>query len=196
MQNCQQISEQSTLCNRALKLIEYLCGLFPYYRESIKADFDNIVKIWGDTIKDLSDEQLRIGCKWLKNSGLKFCPEVPYFRFKCFGLIDSDKAFEIAKTDHYANPAIYGAASKISSYHWKNLAEVDLRRKFMQHYALVCEAVMNGAQINVPDKSKLLEENSQVYKLPRKKTEYGKEQSKKLLEFTKTVHAKRRLKYA
>lgn len=193
--NSQMSLEKNTPHDRALKLVNYLCGLFPHYRNTIKSDYDSIVKTWITAIADLTDAQLRIGCKWCLNSGLKFCPDVPYFRFKCFGLIDSDEAFEIAKEDQHASPAIYGASCKISTYQWKNWSNADLRRRFLQNYAVICESIMNGAIIHVPEKVMQLENNYLSSLSSIKKTEKGIKQARALVELAKKIAAQKEAKY-
>lgn len=180
---------------KGAKLVAFFCARDPYYKEKISPDYMEVVEAWDIDIRDLTFEQLRAGCGWWKNSGLSSVPKSPRFRRKCFGLIDSDQAFEIAKEDRHANPAIYGASCKISDYHWKNLSAADLRRKFIQHYALVCESIMNGAIIHVPEKVMQLENNYLVSLSSIKKTEKGIKQARALVELAKKIAAQKEAKY-
>jgi len=167
---------------RGVRLVEYFCRNSVYYKREILSDYAKVVEAWDCAIRDLTDDQVRNGCKSWMNGGVDFVPAPPRFRYKCFGFLDSDLAYDLAKQDANASQEIYGSRTKITNYQWSHLPDFDRKRLFLKHYAAICEAIMSGLVIDVPVS------NSGVAKLPeyisRKKcvTEAGLDAIKSIKE--------------
>lgn len=160
-----------------------------------RESYDAKVLEWAKYIGDLSKEQLRKGCEWYLSLNDKGLPRPLLFRRRCFGLPDSLMAFEMAKEDKYSHPAVWAAASKVPHRDWKE-EKGNLRSRFLMWYEQICESIMNGAVINMPNKPEALgiESLPKYKKRTPEETERGKQELVKLHQIIAEGAAKKEVK--
>lgn len=198
-QEKQSLKCQKTISNpnkdRVVRLVNWFAEYFPAFKSSLIKDQEmkKTLSVWSDAIQDLSDEQIRRGCIWVKNSNAEFLPSIPRFRFKCFGLIDSNIAYEIARENIYCDKAIYNTVISIGQQRWKTIHEDKRKSLFIKLYGQTCEKIMNGENLILPINRPKVEEKPNTYKHV-KKTAYGSEQAKKLKELAEKMAIKANMK--
>jgi hypothetical protein len=126
-----------------------------------------------EAIHDLTNEQLRMGCMWLKTCGERFCPNMNRFRFKCFGLIDPQHAYDAycQKSDNYV---IQETVRRIPNSDFSRLSDDNLRKRFRFVYNEVCTFILNGGIIETP-KPKLTDQTQYYANLPKSTPEVADE---------------------
>jgi len=133
----------------AEKIVAIFMALYSSFNKSItsKDSYDLVVNNWMKGIRDLNDEQIKIALDRCRNEE-PYVPTIARFRFLAFNLIDTQRAFELAKIENYKHPIIYYTRKKI--YDWKYLDDATLYSKFARIYGALCEEVQQGVQFHMP----------------------------------------------
>lgn len=152
-----------------LNIVQRIAAIYP----TIKINKE----LWAEGIQDLSDEELKVGLNWIKNTNEPF-PSLNRFRWHAKGFIDPLEAFEYACKQQYIHPAIYAARRHISEYSWRHEKIESLLHKFRVIYNRICNEMLAGKE------SEVFEKKETIYQEPNWQewitAKIGKEQAEEM----------------
>jgi hypothetical protein len=137
---------------RVRTLLIFLSGLFKEGGGKITSDSkeNGVTKLlgWHNVIHDLSDIQLREGCKWAKNCGETFFPSAGRFRYKCLSLLEPNEAYDLWASGNQ-HPTLLATAQRITSWDFKHLTIEATKKRFTALYHELCKEISAGGILNL-----------------------------------------------
>lgn len=144
---------------KTYKLVNKLFAAFAgIYGDKWAKQFDseamhqNATLQWAIALRFYTEVEIGLGVDRCRNEYNKYepIPSVARFKFLAKGLIDSDKAFELALCGDYKMKAIKATVYKIGEKMFKKMAEIKAKERFMRLYGLICDDIIAGNDALVP----------------------------------------------
>lgn len=144
---------------KTYKLVNRLFAAFAgIYGDKWAKQFDsesmhqNAILQWSIALRNYTEQELGLGVDRCRNEYNKYntLPSIARFKFLAKGLIESDKAFELALRGDYKMKAIKSAIYRIGEKAFKKLSAKRAKERFIHIYGLICDDIVAGNEVLVP----------------------------------------------
>lgn len=144
---------------KTYKLVNRLFAAFAgIYGDKWAKQFDsedmhnNAVLQWSIALRNYTEQEIGLGVDRCRNEYNKYnvLPSIARFKFLAKGLVESDKAFELALGGDYRMKAIKAAIYRIGEKVFKKLSASKSRERFIHIYGLICDDIVAGNDVLIP----------------------------------------------
>lgn len=115
--------------------------------------YANAISQWIIALRDYTEQEIGLGVDRCRNEYSKYesLPSIARFKFLAKGLIDSDKAFELALCGDYKMKAIKSTVYRIGKTIFNKMSEVKAKERFKRIYGIICDDIIAGNDVLIPD---------------------------------------------
>lgn len=112
----------------------------------------NAQRQWFIALRKFSEDEIKLGFTRIRDEDNRYVslPSVARFKFLAKGLIDTEKAFELALMEDYSVVAIKSTIYRIGETAFKKLSEIKAKERFARIYALICDDIVAGNDALTP----------------------------------------------
>lgn len=161
----QQLAEAHQECSKDAKQIspDVIDKLFiafaGVYGDKWAKQFDsdkaqsNAQRQWFIALRKFSEDEIKLGFTRIRDEDNRYAslPSVARFKFLAKGLIDTEKAFELALMGDYSMVAIKSTIYRIGETAFRKLSEIKAKERFARIYALICDDIIAGNDVLTPE---------------------------------------------